>query len=64
MKKKEAFNFIDFNKSGDIDDKELLAGLEALGINIGLIGNVLAVFDADNTKKIELDEWLRVLGAD
>jgi hypothetical protein len=37
--------------------------LESLGIKIGLIANVLAVFDTDNAK-IDLEEWLKILGAD
>lgn len=64
MTKKQAYHSIDFNHEGGIDQQELLLGLKSLGIDIGLIGNVLAVFDADNTKSISLEEWLKVLGAD
>lgn len=31
---------------------------------VGVIGGVLAVFDRNDTKSIELEEWLRILGAD
>lgn len=42
----------------------MLEGLKSLGIPVGLIGNVIAVFDRNNTQEIEMDEWLRILGAD
>ncbi len=42
----------------------MLEGLKSLGVPVGVIGGVLAVFDRNDTKSIELEEWLRILGAD
>lgn len=64
MKNTEAFNFIDVNGSGDIDDQELFEGLKSLGLDIGLVGNILSLFDRNDSKKIDLEEWLRILGED
>lgn len=42
----------------------MLEGLKSLGVPVGVIGGVLAVFDRNGTESIELEEWLRILGAD
>jgi Ca2+-binding EF-hand superfamily protein len=58
------FHRIDINHNGLIDKTELLDGLKNLGIKIGFIGKVLAVFDRDVSGEIGLDEWLSILGED
>ena len=35
-----------------------------MGIKIGLIAKVLAVFDRDSSGEVSLDEWLSILGED
>jgi hypothetical protein len=43
MKKKQVFHYIDFNKSGDVDKREIIEGLKSLGVGVGLIGRFLCV---------------------
>lgn len=46
----------------------MLEGLKMLGINNGLIANVMAsliqIFDKDGNKTVDMDEWLRIMGED
>ena len=64
LTKKEVFYRIDVNHNGLIDKEELYEGLKGLGISLGLIGRVLAVFDRDASGEIGLEEWLSILGED
>jgi Ca2+-binding EF-hand superfamily protein len=64
LTKAELFHRIDVNHNGLIDKGELFEGLKGLGIGVGLVGKVLAVFDRDASGEIALEEWLSILGED
>ena len=64
MTKKDTFNFLDFNKNGDISKEEMCEGLKRMGLNIRFIGRVMSVFDRDSSGEVSLEEWLRILGQD
>jgi Ca2+-binding EF-hand superfamily protein len=58
--------FISMDKNGDkaINRNELVLGLKGLGLHVAVVSNLLKVFDKDNSDKIELNEFLLVLGED
>lgn len=58
------FHRIDLSRNGTIDKTELFEGLKSMGVSVGLIGKVLAVFDRDASGEIALEEWLSILGED
>ena len=64
MSKKEAFDFIDFDKNGDVTKEEMVDGLKSLGLHVGFIGRVMSVFDRDSSEGITLEEWCHILGED
>lgn len=64
MSRQDTFNFIDFNKNGQISKEEMLEGLKRLGMNINFIGRVMSVFDRDSSGEVDLKEWQRILGRD
>ena len=42
----------------------MLEGLKRLGLEVGFIGRVIAVFDRDSSGEVSLEEWHRLLGED
>jgi Ca2+-binding EF-hand superfamily protein len=64
MKKKEAFDFIDFDKNGEITKEEMVEGLKGMGMHVGFVGRVVSVFDRDSSETVTLEEWCHLLGED
>ncbi len=55
LTKTELFYRIDLSGNGTIDKAELCEGLKSLGIGMGMVGKVLAVFDRDASGEIGLE---------
>ena len=62
MTKKQTFDFIDFDKNGEVSKEEMADGLKQIGLHVGFIGRVMSVFDRDSSGNISLEEWCRLLG--
>lgn len=54
MTKKQTFDFIDFDKNGEVTKEEMADGLKQLGLHVGFIGRVMSVFDRDSSGNISL----------
>ena len=55
MTKKDTFNFLDFNKNGEISKEEMFEGLKRMGLKVGFIGRVMSVFDRDSSGEVSLE---------
>ncbi len=55
---------MDLNGNGLLDRNQLVEGLKSMGIHVGIIGNLLILFDRDTSGQIDIKEWQSILGED
>lgn len=58
---KEAFDLLDYDKSGDVDTKELKEALAFIGLAPSTLNNLMESLDSDGNNLISFDEFFSLL---